>query len=942
MKAVSEIIKKEISRREVRFVFPSETAASLWAQKTCELGIARSVARNRFIAWDRFKEDAVRTEAQDRTPVSAVVRKLFVETLIRKNAEAAVRQKNGGEVSREALPFLSVIPVEYAPGGAVFAASIAAALPGLGLWETLTAKSGYTPRGEDSREDRDYSLLKKEYAGFLDSHRLFEPSWEKPPLRDRGHEYYIFFPEAIEDYGEYKNILEKEASIHIVPIEIEAVPRELYLYDSIRSEIRSAVLEIRRIHEEEGTAYEEMAISAPELETLEPYLLRELDLYNIPYHRRTGSPLGSRGVGRLFSLIGGCGNEKYSFSSLKSLLLNEHIPWKDPQKNKELILFGIANNCVSSYYEKNRFYDVWDKAFKMSRREELLYNYYKTLRGSLDAVLGAKSFSGLRKYYFAFREMLLSPERCSGENNRILARCIEELSALIQLEEEFPDCIPPGPFHFFLSLLDDIQYVSQQKHSGVNIFPYRVAAASPFSCHFVLNASQSAATVLYRPLKHLRQDKRNRLQIADHDASRDFFRLYRQDISGRPVRLRISASSRTLSGSAIPHSYFADSVQAASAPVNDPFLEEKAWWSNVTNAITFPGRIFSIQKKGFERWNALAAAAGQGGFNMFTASFSEKDRAAELLKKHILEIQWGAPAEGGKSRLRVSATDLNKFFYCPLVWVFEKIFGIYRFSLEAELLDERSLGSLYHEILRNLFSQIREKDGLFDPGHIADYRTWVRECVHEAALHYPAFQGPLAAPLITAQEKAISKKLIKMLETESRYFPGYGISGLEETMELVVGLEKGTALLNGKIDRISLVPEGDPVIIDYKTGGFPSKTACTFNEETGLTEFQMPVYIRLYEGLHPNMQVVGAYYISIYKNDLGAVVGKAGGKKGYVRGEYQQTIDMIDSYIEEFARRLDRLNFSPESTQLGGCYECSYRNICRSAYSLNSRKGVRA
>jgi ATP-dependent helicase/DNAse subunit B len=199
----------------------------------------------------------------------------------------------------------------------------------------------------------------------------------------------------------------------------------------------------------------------------------------------------------------------------------------------------------------------------------------------------------------------------------------------------------------------------------------------------------------------------------------------------------------------------------------------------------------------------------------------------------------------------------------------------------------------------------------------------------------------LAAPLITAQEKAISKKLIRLLETEARYFPGYGISGIEEKVELLIKLEKGTALLNGKIDRVSINPDGDPLIIDYKTGGFPTKPACTFNEEKGLAEFQIPLYIRLYEGLYANMKVEGAFYISINQNELGAIVGKPGGKKGYTREEYQPTLDIIDDYIEKFARGLDSLHFAPDDVQLSRCHECSYRSICRSAYSLNTHRGVR-
>jgi hypothetical protein len=104
----------------------------------------------------------------------------------------------------------------------------------------------------------------------------------------------------------------------------------------------------------------------------------------------------------------------------------------------------------------------------------------------------------------------------------------------------------------------------------------------------------------------------------------------------------------------------------------------------------------------------------------------------------------------------------------------------------------------------------------------------------------------------------------------------------------------------------------------------------------------MPLYIRLYEGLYTKTRVEGAFYISINKNKFGAIVGKPGGSRGHTRDEYQPTLDALDDYIEEFARNLDILNFIPEDAQLSNCNGCGYRNICRSAYNLNTHKGVRA
>jgi hypothetical protein len=98
-----------------------------------------------------------------------------------------------------------------------------------------------------------------------------------------------------------------------------------------------------------------------------------------------------------------------------------------------------------------------------------------------------------------------------------------------------------------------------------------VAAASPFSTHFVLNASQSAATVLYQPLKFLRHDKRKALGIEDKDASGFFFLLAGtgEDVNFK-CHTRISVSSQTFSGWAIPHNFFAANTLNASGE-NGPY-----------------------------------------------------------------------------------------------------------------------------------------------------------------------------------------------------------------------------------------------------------------------------------------------------------------------------------------------------------------------------------
>jgi hypothetical protein len=955
---ILEIISREIKNQNSRFVFPSETASSAWARKICLFTGERSIALNRFLAWDKFKETAVRIGTEDQKPISDVIRKLFIQGLVKKNAEAARKYRAASAEKSDVFPFCSLIPLKFAEEGTIFAGMIAAFLPSLALLKTRQEQiPGFVP----DEEDRDFILLEKEYSQFLKQYGFFEPSWEKPPLGDRSSTYYIFFPEAMEDFSEYEKLLQGEPTIHLIRLPDSGPSPFLCFYESQRTEIRHAVLELRRLHEEEGIPYEDMAVSVAGLQEAEPYLLRELSLYNIPFRRRSGKPLADYGAGKLFSLINNCVVQNFSFAALKALLLNEHLPWGDPERNHELINFGIKNNCVSGFFDQGRQVDTWLEAFRRSPREERLRDYYERLKNHLTSLTAARTFTDIRNRYFAFRGRLwekspgperltdaypeaahaasvfpgfLSRDNCTDEEDAVLARCIEELSALIRLEEEYPGLIPSAPFGFYLDILREKQYVPLRHDSGVNIFPYRVAAAAPFSCHLVLNAAQNAATVLYEPLKLLRQDKRDKLGLSNTDASPVFFRLYQMDPMGAftPVS-RFSASERTFSGWNIPHSYFSGNLGPPPPSGEDPFMQEQAWWPGKGYAPTgsgkFPPRLFPIQKTGFEKWRHTLHE-GAGNFTILREPFPTGSAWARILEDRIRAVK--KRPESGEN-IRVSATDLKDFFYCPVYWLYGRIFGVEGFSPEAKLLDDPSLGLLYHEILKKFFTQVREQDRVFNAGCLEKYRDWIRRLTGEAARQYPAFQGPLAVPLLVSQSAAIAKRLEGLLEIEAKYFSGYTVAELEYPLEFLAG----KTLFNGRLDRISLSPAGEPVIIDYKTNTVPSKKDSTHTEDSPLEDFQMPMYVTLYEE-KTGRTVGGAFFMSIHQRDLTAVIGSPGKKKGHLREAYQETLDAFKGYVEEFSASVGFLNFSPGEPDFQKCLGCVYKRICRTTFSLNPRE----
>jgi RecB family exonuclease len=935
MDQAAGIIKKEIANQNVFFVFPSGVAAELWARRAGEFSGLRSIAMNRFMAWDEFKEKAVLAEAPGKEPVSSVIRKLFAEQLIKKNAEEQFLQ--------------SLIPREYAEGGGAFVSSIAALLPALGYWDRRVRETG---AGAADGEDRDFLIIKTKYAAFLEESGLFEPSWQELTIRDSQKKIFIFYPEAMEDYAEYQKPLEHHGAFKIIRLNPEEEPPRILRHDSFRGEIRALALELRRLHGEEHIPYEDMAVNVPQLEDLAPYLEREFFLYGIPFRLGAGKPLSEYGAGRLFPLIQNCVGGDFSFAALKALLLNIHLPWARPGRNRALIEFGVDNNCLSSFREQGRTVDIWQAAFAISR-DEALRQYYEGLKKELRAMVTAKSFFDLRRFYFAFRNSSLDMARCGEENDRVLARCIEELSALIRLEKAYPRLTPESPFAFFLSVLGETKYVPVQKKEGITIFPYRVAAAAPFRCHFVINAAQNAASVVYRPLGFLRQDKRRRLGLEDTDVSGAFFRLYRApSLPGRPARPYYSAAAEALSGPAIPHSFFAAAGTVRAPP--DPFYLEKGWWAAGGAAaakktaspgpVEFPGELFPVQREGFQNWSSLVREGRPGRFRLLSDPFPPAWPFLRRLRQKLKADQWspgteaGEDAEAGESGpklfLRVSATSLNGFFFCPLAWFFERVLNIRDYALEAELMDDKALGNLYHEILKNVFQKIQSRDHRFLPEHLEDYRSWTRDFTEEAAQKFRAFQGPLAIPLLHAQSRSMALRIAGLLETEAAYFPRYAVAGLEQEFRQLGQAGTVPVLLAGKLDRISVSEDDEPVIIDYKTNLMPTKAESAVGEDQRIRNCQMAMYVSLFEEKSA-AKIGGAYFMSIKQNDINAVIGKPQKKRGFSREEYQPTLDALGERIRHFAESVNGMDFVPRPLNRSNCRACDYKTICRTAYFLN-------
>jgi uncharacterized protein TP_0900 len=1004
MQTVQSALEAYIDDPAVFFVFPTDIVASAWSDYA--LRLKKAVALERFTAWDKFKSEAVRAEKQNKNSIPSPLRKLFVLQLLRQNAEKPF--------------FSSLVPSEYASNPAVFADWLTSLVPCLALWKRKRSeRSGDTEgRGDagilsdvgifNDAEDADLHELEKRYRSFLDSHNLFEPAWEKPPLKDSGRRYVIVYPEILQDFEEYRPILEQSPFIELIPVPdfpVDDSVCDFYPYPNARTELRETVLRIEELcsnraknqnpqnqnvqNQNAGAAelldWDDIAVSVPDLETLAPYILREFGLRNIPVKLRSGKKLGLYPAGRLFALIKNCADESFSFDSLRSLLSENAFPWKDKTAANQLIEFGIKNNCLCSYGG----IDVWEEAFAKNGGEERALALYRKLKQAVSSMRGAPNFQKLRERYFAFRSVFFDPQKFSAEANLVIGRCIGELASLIDIEQTYPDAAQcADPFDFFVRVLDSKEYLAQSSGGGVNVFSYKVAAGAPFKRHFILNASQDSLTLVYRPLSFLSDEKRAHLGAIDTDVSALFVRLYALH-SEYPMS--VSCSEKTFSGYTIAHNIFSSCTNRVASEISgalgaDSFEKEKDF---LHGRAPFPAFLYSVQKNGFLSWavsgdskpgsvtvsagtqkSGLAPRAVSGSVNFEAAALSVPE-----LKKRIDDYVRCAHT----GAIRVSPSNLNVFFTCPLQWLFSRVLKIAEYDPEASLIDDLSAGTLFHEIIRRVLSQLQsEKIPLYaENGSLPEKLCEaVVSFTHEVIASLPescSLQkklSPLTIENFKMQEDALAEVLIAFFTEFVLWFSGYTVVSLEEPLSF----DYGGRLLEGKIDCVlQKAGSGDIFIVDFKTGNMPPASECLKLPDTEFKNYQLAAYMYLYEKCKCGGKpwVGGAGFFSIYQKKPSTVVGfltfaldekktnpyrKANIIERNFIGEdgvspVGQTFALLEEAANVYARELgdpklslftdpERLYRLPDGQRVPykTCAVCRYKTLCRTVYSLGRQK----
>ena len=437
-KNISSIFKQFLSDENYHFVFSTDVVMNSWID-WCVLNPEESgvsaVSLERFIAWDNFKSQFMAGGEENKTSIPALLRKLFIQDLLVKNSTE--------------LFFKKIINTEFANNYSSFVDWVSKILPSLKLWIKLRF-NGIEPTLENQtelnanldEEDQDFLELYLRYSDFLAKNNMFEPSWIIPDFSSVGKKFVVIYPELLDDYADYIDIFSKTEDFVIVNLpefkENENGP-DCFAFSDSRKELRRMILKMRDLVESKKANWNEIALNVPDLETYRPYLEREFERYCIPYVIRGGQSLTANSAGTIFSQISQCYNSDFSYDSVRQLLLNELIPWKENIKitKENLIREGQSMHCICSYSDSNSDFinDTWMEALsKTADINSLELNFYKSLKKDITTICETSSFENLQKAWNIFKEHFLETSKFTETANNILSTCINHLKDILKGE----------------------------------------------------------------------------------------------------------------------------------------------------------------------------------------------------------------------------------------------------------------------------------------------------------------------------------------------------------------------------------------------------------------------------------------------------------------------------------------------------------------------------
>jgi len=890
MKDVELIIRKEIDNRDSFFIFPSELVAVFWMRKLVSQG-KKAVLLDRFLSWDRFKEKTFALN-MSLTPVNKHIRTLFASSLLEEN-------------KRKGNLFKGIIRPEYSKGSSSFLTWITSILTEVKSFRENSVLNDIS-LSDEVREDLDF--LYTRYTKFLDEKEMFEPSWIQAKIENIKENYFLFSADVIDDFKEFSSDLEKLPKVHIIKSESFSL-KVIKSYCSSTKELKDMLSKIGLLIDK-GVKVQDIAITLPDMNGWREPLEAEAALRSVPLDFRQGKSLSEYPGGKLFHIIMDSEKSGFSLASMKQMLLNNLIPWKDREISRDLFNFGIEHHCFRNYRLNGREIDVWENTLVKSKESELLL-FYQKLKSGIGKISTGRNFTEIKSSVQMFISIFLDTATWKPGTLREFQFCLNTLNDLEEASAKAGDLDYGSPCDIWLSAINDRIYVKRSETTGINVFPYRVAAGSSFLWHFIPGFSQDAATVVKSKYPFLKDNHRKLISGLETDFTDPFLELY----SNSGENIVFSFSKDSFSGPALPPSRFVleNSVvleKNNSEILKDEYILELGYWLG-NNPL--PGKIFQVMKNG-------AAFSAVSVFNQKYVDYTKDLISNQGLHKAVTE---GLINERGN--LHISPSSLDQFTTCPYLFLFQRGFDVKEADYKEVFIDHPVFGQLIHECFDCFFKYVEDSSSEFSLSLLDEYKLEINVIIDRVFNRHKALGQDFIAPVWNYCRDFTRNKLVCFIEVEAEQFPGFRLAAAEK--KYTFALENRKIEMSGRIDRVSF--KGDKTaIIDYKKKNHLKKADLKPNGDS-LSTFQIPFYTYLVE--KSGLKVSSASYYDVTRCRYDHVYNPEIKKSWCSEEEMVLLLDQLKKSVNLMDERIKKGDYSVHPD---GCESCSFRRICRTKYHV--------
>ena len=255
------------------------------------------------------------------------------------------------------------------------------------------------------------------------------------------------------------------------------------------------------------------------------------------------------------------------------------------------------------------------------------------------------------------------------------------------------------------------------------------------------------------------------------------------------------------------------------------------------------------------------------------------------------------PMAMGYENQKLSFSKFDDYAKCPKMFWYKHVLNALPKNQEANALYK---GSMFHKIVEDVDNpEMPEKKGDLKSMLSELESSWDPSKYLQSSVQKETEDKQSLIPAITSYQKWNSENKNTITDVELKF-----------------STQIGGFQVNGKIDRIEKTPEGDFVIIDYKTGG-KNKKVTKVEESLQLNMYCLALQEHKRYGKLP--KIASFFYVE-----------KEEGQQFFDYEVSQTDVDVAKKVIETFTDSIKKKEFDA-TPQSFTCKWCDYNDICKDA-----------